>query len=222
MISTISREGILLCLAGPAGSGKTTLGEQLIKQNSATLHRSISVTTRSPRMGEVSGREYHFVSQSRFDEMVAEGAFFEWEEIHGNKYGTPRAEFENAIRSGRDTLLIIDIRGALTIKRTFPKNAIIAFVIPPSFKELSARMKQRGTVIEGELAKRLQTATSEYHAVQALANPASSETKSELDYLIVNDSLESSFNELDSILKAERSRFARLEREGLKILLKTL
>jgi guanylate kinase len=205
----VTREGILFCLAGPAGSGKTTIGERLVLDNRGTLVRSISVTSRAPRPNEIDGREYHFVSEDRFVQLIEEGELFEWEKIHDNYYGTLRKSLHDAIHAGVDMLLIIDIKGAVTIKKSFGKNAVTIFVIPPHFEHLEKRMMHRGAIESDELARRLGTAKDEYrYVLDEYERQAHS-----VDYLIVNEVLEMSYEKVRGVLIAERERLSRLEKQ---------
>ena len=115
-----AREGLLFCVSSPAGAGKTTVCNLLLKSEGGGLKQSISVTSRAPRSDEKSGLSYEFVSRSEFETRIAQGFFYEWEEVHGNLYGTPRRTIEDAIASGQDLLLIIDIKGAKNLKMNFP------------------------------------------------------------------------------------------------------
>jgi guanylate kinase len=202
----LKRKGILFVLVGPSGSGKSTLCNRLVKDFHADLHYSISVTSRPPRAGEVDGKSYHFVSREEFIAQRERGEFFEWEETHGNLYGTLRSSLENGINSGHDLLFQIDIRGAMTMKRNFPDNTVAVFIIPPSFEALQERLLGRGTVDEAELQRRIATARQEYEALQAL-----SKDKGMIDYLILNHDIEDAYVNMKGIVLAERSRYLRMD-----------
>jgi guanylate kinase len=134
--------GNLFVVAAPSGAGKSSLVKALLELD-ARLVVSVSHTTRAPRGQEQDGREYCFVDEPTFRRMIATGAFFEWAEVHGRLYGTSRAAIESRIASGEDVVLEIDWQGALQIKRLFP-NAVLIFILPPSWDELLQRLQRRG------------------------------------------------------------------------------
>ncbi len=210
MIS-IDRSGMLFTLVGPAGAGKTTLSKALL-QKFSSLSLSISVTSRAPRSGEKDGREYFFVGKDEFKKRVDTGEFFEYEEVHGNFYGTLRSTLDTNIREGRDLLLDIDIRGALNFKRAYPDNAVIVFIVPPSFEELKNRVTSRSSVTTEELTRRIVTAKAEYSKVLDDSGKA-------IDYLLVNEDLERTNEVLHSIFTAESARLKRLKANSYKPIL---
>jgi guanylate kinase len=203
----IIRRPSVFCLIGPAGSGKTTLADHLAENFATTLSRVITTTSRVKREGEVEGESYYFVDRQTFEDKVNNHDFFEWEETHGNFYGTSYAALQEIEDRGEDLLLNIDIRGALNFKRNFPERTVIVFLMPPSIQVLKERVLNRGTGIE-ETEHRLQTAEREYR--EAL------ESASEIDYVIVNDKLEDSQNQIRSIVFAERVRLSRYSSEMRK------
>ncbi len=204
---TLKRKGILFVVIGPSGSGKSTLCSRLVREFDRDLHYSISVTSRSPREGEVDGTSYHFVSREEFLARRDRGEFFEWEETHGNLYGTLRATLENGINSGHDLLFQIDIRGAMTMKKNFPDNTVAVFVIPPSFEALRERLVARSPVAQAELERRFETARQEYETLQGLHG-----NKGSIDYLLLNSSLEDAYAQIRAIVIAERSRYGRMDK----------
>jgi guanylate kinase len=145
-VESLHRTGILYCLIGPAGSGKTSLCERLLAEFGDAVRYSTSVTTRAPRPGEIPGKSYHFVTREEFEDARARGEFFEWEEVHGNLYGTRLSTLTDCIKSGIDLLLAIDIRGALKVRESFPFNAVLTFLVPPSVEELIARVTARNQI----------------------------------------------------------------------------
>lgn len=205
--------GILLCLCGPAGVGKTVLGKRLLEANPISLQRSISLTSRASRSSEQSGVSYHFVDKETFQEKIASGVLLEWEQVHGHFYGTLRSSVEDCLKSAKDLLLIIDIKGCLKVRSAYPKNAIVVFVAPPAFSELSSRMRTRGETDGEAMAARLETARSE---LKMLAAEAAQEGATRIDYLLVNNDIESCYRQLQAILQAERARLRRYSPEFLE------
>jgi guanylate kinase len=171
-----ARHSRLTVLSGPSGVGKSTVVAEL-RRRSPEIWISVSVTTRSPRPGEVNGREYYFVDRSEFDRMVAAGELLEWAEFAGNKYGTPREPVRRRIEQGLATLLEIDLAGARQVRRTMP-DALLVFLEPPSWEELVRRLTGRGTEPPEVIDRRLATAKDELAAV------------SEFDVTLVNTSVE--------------------------------
>jgi len=167
----------------------------------AGLSMSVSVTTRTPRENEAEGIDYHFVSQEQFRQKVENGDFAEWAQVFDARYGTPRQPLEEALASGRDILLDIDIQGARQIRKRYGYDAVTIFVLPPSFAELEHRLRGRATDSEAAIANRLKRAREEAHAYP------------EYDYLIINSDLEESLKRLRAVVDAERLRVRRLRGE---------
>ena len=138
-----SRCGILLILSAPSGAGKTTLAHELIA-STANLGWSVSHTTRPSRAGEVDGKDYHFVSEETFLSLRDQGAFAEWAQVHRAYYGTTRTSIDAALNTGQDLLLDIDVQGAEQLKLCYPE-AVLVFILPPSWQKLEDRLRQRGT-----------------------------------------------------------------------------
>jgi guanylate kinase len=216
----------LVCLVGPAGGGKTTLAERLIGEEQGSITKSISVTSRPQRPNEVPGKSYHFVSRDEFNTRVQKGLFFEWEEIHGNLYGTLRDSLESAIREGQDLLFDIDIRGARSLEAAFPDSVVIVFIVPPSFSLVTERIRARGDVSTEELNRRLETAREEYRMMyqafsyggaDGVGMAAGGNRKSPGgEYLVVNDTIEYAQSALRSIVSAERVRLQRQNRTAVE------
>ncbi|RMD86504.1 MAG: guanylate kinase [Candidatus Dadabacteria bacterium] len=207
----LKREGILFCICGPAGVGKSTVARYLV-ENYSEVEFSVSATSRPPRKGESDGVDYHFMSREEFERRISEGDFFEYEEVHGNYYGTLKSSVEGAITAGTDLLLDIDIKGALTFKRKKPDNTVIVFMVPPSLKELISRIKYRGSISDEELSRRLKTLEEEYRILFDLG-------KENIDYLVVNAELSETCDLVSYIFQAERMKLKRLERASIKAFL---
>jgi len=184
------RLGRFFSLSAPSGTGKTTLLKRLLAEF-PEIGISISCTTRSPRPGEKDGRDYYFIDEKKFQQMVQESQFFEWEEVHGSFYGTPKQRLIERLREGKDTILDIDTRGALSIKREFP-DACLIFLMPPSLTALEERLRVRRTEGEGSLRRRLEDARREIAE------------KDKFDYVIINDDLDKAYEELRQIVQREK------------------
>ena len=154
------RRGILLVVSAPSGGGKTTLVKSAMAAE-PSLQLSVSCTTRQPRDGEVDGVDYRFVSQARFREFLDQGEFVEWAEVFDHAYATPRTPLDAAIAEGRDILLDVDIQGARSLRKAYPKDAVGIFVMPPSAAALESRLRARGTDDESQIARRLARAAAE-------------------------------------------------------------
>ncbi len=178
--------GKLIVFTGPSGVGKGSLMRSLLQRH-PELYYSVSVTTRVPRLGEINGKDYYFISRSKFEQLVAAGEFLEWAEFAGNYYGTPREEVEKQIRSGKSVVLEIELEGARQIRATFPSTLSI-FILPPSFKELENRIRGRASESEEAIARRLRRAQEEIHAAN------------EFDLQIVNDDFETALNSIETAL----------------------
>jgi guanylate kinase len=187
----IARRGIMLVVSSPSGAGKTTLTRNLLEQEEG-VSLSISVTTRAKRSSEINGVHYHFISMKRFETMRAAGDLLEWAEVHGNFYGTPREPVEKALAVGRDVLFDIDWQGTQQLYKAMREDVVSVFVLPPSAKELKARLERRAEDSGTVIAQRLHNAAAEIPHW------------SEYDYVLVNRDLDKSFVRLRSILTAER------------------
>ncbi|MBU7583705.1 MAG: guanylate kinase [Nostoc sp. TH1S01] len=178
--------GKLIVLTGPSGVGKGTLMRSLLQRH-PQLYYSVSVTTRSPRPGEIDGKNYYFINRSKFEQLVAQGEFLEWAEFAGNYYGTPREAVVDQIQSGKLVVLEIELEGARQIRASFP-NALSIFILPPSFEELEKRIRGRGQDSEEAIARRLTRAKAEIAAAD------------EFDIQIVNDDFETALKAIEVAL----------------------
>ncbi|ADL01896.1 guanylate kinase [Brevundimonas subvibrioides] len=187
------RRGVLLIVASPSGAGKTSLCRRLMADHGG-LELSVSMTTRGIRPGEVADRDYHFVSPEEFQRGIDEDAFLEWADVHGNRYGSPRAPVDKALSEGRDVLFDIDWQGARQIADKCPGDAVRVFILPPSLEELRRRLVTRSQDADDVIERRIQNAKGEI------------EHCGEFDYVFVNDDFDRSYSELAHIYHAERSR----------------
>lgn len=181
--------GRLIVLSGPGGVGKSTIVSKL--RGHDNFYFSISATTRSPRVGEEDGVAYHFVDESRFEEMVSNGEFLEWADFAGHRYGTPKAPVLAALSSGKSVLLEIEIEGARQVKQALP-GALLVFLQPPSFSELEERIKGRGTDSPERILARLELAKVEMAAAD------------EFDEILTNHRVEEVVEALVALATARR------------------
>jgi guanylate kinase len=197
----------MLVLSSPSGAGKTTLSRMLLKAD-RNVELSVSVTTRPQRRGETEGHDYHFISPSRFEEMVKAGELLEWADVFGYRYGTPRRPVEKALRAGRDVLFDIDWQGTQQLREKARGDMASIFVLPPSMPELERRLRSRALdderVIKGRMAK----------AGDELSHWP------EYDYVVLNDDIDRAFAEVRVILSAERLK--RERQIGLSALVRGL
>lgn len=185
--------GNIFVVAAPSGAGKSSLVKALMELDSA-VQPSVSHTTRSPRGQEKHGREYFFVSASEFDSMVAADGFVEWAHVHGHRYGTSKKAVEDRVAQGADVLLEIDFQGALQIREVFA-NAVLIFILPPSWEELRSRLERRGEDTAEVIDLRLANAAEEM--AQA----------SRFDFVIINELFERALFDLKTIVHAQRLRY---------------
>ena len=188
------RRGLLFIVSAPSGTGKTTLVERLV-QLVPGLVQSCSYTSRPPRPGEADGVDYNFVDEGRFAEMAAAGAFLEWAEVFGRRYGTGAEATERHRQAGRDVVLVIDVQGAQQVRER-GVDAVSIFVLPPSYGALEQRLARRAAADHTQLQGRLEAARREVSAA------------GRYDYLVVNDDFDRCVAQLQSIVVAERSRTA--------------
>jgi guanylate kinase len=185
--------GNLFVVAAPSGAGKSSLVKALLELDSHVLP-SVSHTTRAPRGQEKHGREYFFVSDGEFDQMVLGDAFVEWANVHGRRYGTSKKMIEERIAHGADVVLEIDWQGALQIRRIFT-NAVLIFILPPSWEELRSRLERRGEDSAEVIETRLANAATEMAQAK------------EFDFVIINELFERALFDLKAIVHAQRLKY---------------
>ena len=186
--------GNLFCVAAPSGTGKSSLVKALLELDSR-LAVSVSHTTRQPRGQEVDGREYWFIEEAPFREKIAHGDFFEWAEVHGNLYGTSRKALEDRLARGEDVVLEIDWQGALQIKQLFT-HAVLIFILPPSWEELSQRLNRRAEDPADVIARRLTNARNEVAQAR------------HFDFVIINSLFETALFDLKTVVHSQRLKYA--------------
>ena len=186
--------GNLFVVAAPSGAGKSSLVKALLELDSL-VQPSVSHTTRPPRGQEKHGREYFFVAPEEFDTMVLAGSFVEWAHVHGQRYGTSRKAIEERIAQGADVILEIDFQGALQIKRIFA-NAVLIFILPPSWEELRSRLERRGEDSPEVIELRLKNGAVEMTQAR------------EFDFVIINELFERALFDLKAIVHAQRLKFS--------------
>jgi guanylate kinase len=190
--------GNLFVVAAPSGAGKSSLVSALLQVDSH-LVVAVSHTTRAPRGQEQQDREYHFTDEVHFRELVAQGEFLEWAEVHGHLYGTSRAAIETRITGGQDVVLEIDWQGALQIKRLFP-NAVLIFILPPSWEELLQRLQRRGEDRPEVIERRMENARLEVSQAR------------HFDFVIINALFETALFDLKAIVHSQRLKYTALQR----------
>jgi guanylate kinase len=195
--NTAPARGTLFVVSSPSGGGKGTIIEHVL-ECVENLSYSVSYTTRAPRLKEVDGREYFFMSRETFEDMVAAGEFLEWACVHGNLYGTAKNQILAETAAGSDIILEVDVQGAASVRRLL-MDSVSIFILPPSYEVLRERLIARGTDSPEELAVRLRNAPEELRQYSAF------------DYVIINDEVERAVNQLASIIYAERARCMRQE-----------
>lgn len=198
---TLARRGLMFILSSPSGAGKTTIAKRLLEEEGERLRLSVSVTTRPRRPGEVDGRDYFFTDRQGFDRMVAEEAFYEWAEVFGHCYGTPKAHIRDELKRGEDFLFDIDWQGTQQLYQRAQGDVVRVFLLPPSIAALEQRLRSRNTDSDEVIRGRMDRARSEISHWDAY------------DYVVINDDIEACFAKVKMILEAERMR--RLRQTGL-------
>ncbi|GMQ86757.1 MAG: guanylate kinase [Acidimicrobiia bacterium] len=185
--STTSPDGTLLVVSGPSGVGKSSVVDGVLERSGAAF--SVSATTRDARPGEKDGEDYFFVTEARFDELVASDELLEWAGYGGRRYGTPRAPVVDRLAAGQDVLLDIENEGAHQVRAAYP-GAVLLFILPPSLEELERRLRERGDTSQEDVDRRL-----------GLASQQIEDATETFDHLVVNDDLQSAISQVLSILK---------------------
>ena len=185
-----TRKGMLLVISGPSGTGKGTLIKRLMEEDPSLVF-SVSATTRAPRPGEIDGVHYHFVSDEKYDQLVAEGAFVEYANVHGKRYGTLRSEVYGRLEKGENVVLDIDVQGALNVIAN-EKEKVSIFLLPPSMKELRRRLTDRGTETPEQIETRL------HNAIWEITQ------KDHYEYKVINDDMNECLRVLQAIIEAEK------------------
>jgi len=188
----VPAQNFVFVVSGPSGSGKTTLCDLLAKKQSLRLVRSVSCTTRPQRIGERNGKDYWFISKKEFKKKINQGYFVEHKYVFGHWYGTPKRSIIDAFKKHRDVVLSIDVKGALSVRRSFRKHAVLVFVLPPSKQQLKQRIYSRAREGKKEMQKRLDFAKIEISYA------------ARYDYFVINDTVAHAIHELESIVMAKR------------------
>ena len=196
MIKT-KKQGLLIVLSGPSGSGKNTVCDE-VKKNNKNIWESISMTSRKPRKGEIDGKSYYFVTEEEFKKNIEDDNMLEYAKFAGNYYGTPKKNIQKHLDNGEDVILVIEIQGALQIKQKVAQ-ALFVFLLPPSMKELKRRLIDRNTESSSKVMERFERAYKEINEL------------SKYNYVIVNDNVKDAAKKLESIILAERCRVDRIE-----------
>ena len=191
MNNTYQADGKLFVISGPSGTGKGSICKEVIKDHRVDI--SISMTTRSPRKGEVNGKDYFFVTKDEFNNNIKKGNLLEYAEVYDNMYGTPKDTVMKKLAQKRNIILEIDIQGGLQVKEAFP-DSILIFILPPSYSELNRRIKDRGTDSEEVIRKRMAQTANEIKLI------------GEYDYYVVNNDFDEAVRDVKSIFTAENSR----------------
>ncbi len=198
----MTMRGSLFVVSAPSGTGKSTLCQRLYERVPGIRH-SVSYTTRLPRPGEIADVHYTFVDEEEFRGMIGQGEFAEWAQVHGNFYGTATKRLEATLSSGSDIMLDIDVQGAQQIREHFPDSVHI-FILPPTFQELTKRLKGRKSESKESVRERLLQARNEIREYE------------NYDYVIVNDDFETALQVLIAVVMAERARTAKVDHAWIR------
>lgn len=193
----VNGNGLLIVVSGPSGAGKDTICNELVKEND-NIWLSVSMTSRAIRGQEQEGKDYFFVTKEEFEEKIKSGIFLEYAIYNDNYYGTPKDKIEQYLNKGIDVILVIDIQGALNIKKMIP-SALFIFIMPPDMKTLKQRLIDRKTESKDKIINRFKTAYNEINNFK------------KYNYVVVNDKVEDAVNKVKSIIQAEKCRVDRIE-----------
>lgn len=201
----LNKRGLLIVLSGPSGVGKGTVRKALFEMEGHNLEYSISMTTRAPRIGEVEGSDYYFVTREEFEEKIKNGQMLEYAEFVNNYYGTPIEEVENNLAVGNEVVLEIEVQGALQVREKM-KDAIFIFIAPPSMKALEDRLTARGTEKPEVIKERVDKAKSEIKLAY------------KYDYIVVNDEVKNAADRIMAIIRAEHAKTERSIHKYMELL----
>jgi guanylate kinase len=194
--NSLKRRGLMFVLSSPSGAGKTTIAHRLLQED-AEIVLSVSVTTRPIRPGETDGLDYRFTDRAGFKAMIEADEFLEWAEVFGHLYGTPKAQIKAGLKDGQDFLFDIDWQGTQQLYQRMETDVVLVFLLPPSIEALEARLRSRGTDPEDVIQSRMARARAEISHWDGY------------DYVVINDDMETCFEQVHGILRAERLRRAR-------------
>lgn len=189
----LNEKGLLIVISGPSGVGKGTVRKALFERKGHNLEFSVSMTTRSPRAGEVDGREYYFVTEEEFKKNIEQGNMLEYARFVNNYYGTPKDKVNEQLEAGKEVVLEIEVQGALQVKAKMPDSVFI-FIAPPSWQALENRLTSRGTESPEIINERLSKARNEIMVA------------SSYDYIVINDEIENAVDKIIAIIRAEHAR----------------
>ncbi len=192
----MSCEPFIIVISAPSGAGKTTIAKA-VSERLKNVEYSISCTTRKKRDNEIDGRDYYFLDRPTFEKRINQGKLYEWAEVYGDLYGTPKESVLDFLKQGKSVLMDIDIQGAQKIKKIYP-NGVFIFILPPSIKELEKRLLKRGKDSPDIIKTRLKSAEQEM------------KHRKEFDYLIINKNLDSTVEMVESIIKVEQCKTKRM------------